>query len=219
MSLSEKEKYIKKKKREITEEKIRNMSDSNAYCPTCNQEGFKSIRRMLYHHNKKHMFEVRRTEICEYCENVFVPKNSENPNKYCDEICFGLAQKEETEHVTFTCKRDDCNSERTVYKNYYEKYNPEYCSVDCNMSGKENYFWNGGNNNIRQSKEYRNWRKEIHKQSEECEECSASNNLQAHHIVPISKNEELATDIENGKLLCGDCHSKKHENLAEELFK
>lgn len=149
------------------------MSDDSVYCPTCNKDGFDSIKRMVYHHNQSHMFEVRRTEICEYCDNIFVPTNSENPNKYCDEICFGLSQQK----------------------------NPEQIS-----SG------------TRGTTEYREWTKTIHNLYDVCQECSSTDNLQAHHIVPVSENKDLATDVDNGILLCGKCHSNNHENLAEELF-
>lgn len=218
MSLTEEELFIKRKKREITEEKIRNMSDSSAYCPTCDKKGFESIKRMIYHHNQSHMFEVRRTKICEYCDTAFVPKNSENPNKYCDRICFGLAEKEKTEYVTIECHSKDCNNTQKVYKSAYNNLGRKYCSQDCANSGEDHPNWQGGGDNIRDTPEYYQWKKAIHESYDECQECGKDENLHAHHIVPISENKDLATDINNGTLLCPDCHYKKHKDMNKRLF-
>jgi hypothetical protein len=49
-----------------------------------------------------------------------------------------------------------------------------------------------------------------------CQVCGSTENLQAHHIVPIS---EGGADIpENGEALCAGCHADKHPDVPRELF-
>jgi len=218
MDLTEEQLEIKKKKKELTERKIREMSDESAYCPTCNKTGFESIRTMIYHHNQSHMFSVDRTKQCEHCGEIFSPKNTQNPNKYCSECCFGLAQREETEYITFECQREGCNKARKMYKNKYEKIGGKYCSTACSNKGRESFSYGGESSNVRNTSEYYRWKKKLHDLYNKCQECFSKENLQTHHIIPVSENEELATDLENGTLLCGMCHSKKHPDVANGLF-
>lgn len=43
-----------------------------------------------------------------------------------------------------------------------------------------------------------------------CAFCDSTENLQAHHIKPKSTSPELINDLENGILLCRNCHLKAH---------
>ena len=43
-----------------------------------------------------------------------------------------------------------------------------------------------------------------------CSECSNSNNLLVHHIIPYDPDNEITTKIENLVTVCKDCHNKLH---------
>ena len=50
-----------------------------------------------------------------------------------------------------------------------------------------------------------------------CSHCGSKDRseLQAHHIVPWNKNEELRFVLENGLTLCKRCHSKEDKRIAD----
>ena len=188
---------------------VRNMDDDSAWCPTCHNN-FDSIQSVCYHHNTTHKFEIHRTSVCENCGESFVPTNSTNPSKYCSEQCFGESKQVELES-------NSCKNCGTMFQ-HYPSNEQEFCSRSCSQTGEYHPNWSGGSEDIRKSKEYRQWRQTIHKNYESCESCGATENLHAHHIVPVSEDEELATDVGNGVLLCGACHSEEHPNMPKNLF-
>jgi hypothetical protein len=188
---------------------VREMPDDDAWCPTCNGS-FNSVRAVCYHHNKVHKFEIHRTSICEYCGSRFRPTNTENELKYCSEKCFGEAKSFERE------KRDCVNCGETIIVRH--NFPQKFCSHDCANEGEYHPQWEGGDQEIRKTLAYRKWRDTVAQQYDGCVECDSTENLHAHHIVPISENKELATDPENGIMLCADCHSNKHPDMADAMF-
>ena len=61
---------------------------------------------------------------------------------------------------------------------------------------------------IRKSPEYQRWRREVkHRDENTCRVCAVQRNLHVHHIKPLEKHPEFATDIDNGITLCGNCHA------------
>lgn len=210
---------------EKKKEMINGMSDDDARCPECGRRDFHSVKTMLYHHNTKHADkkELRRTEACEACGEEFVPKNSENPNKYCSEECFGLSDsggRPSDGFVTYVCSRDGCGETNTVRRSV-RRLMPRgaYCSPGCGVPRREEHWnWQGGSDRVRKTIEYKQWTKRIHESGDSCEVCGASSNLQAHHIVPVVEAPERATDVSNGRLLCGPCHSGMHPDVPDKLF-
>ena len=66
---------------------------------------------------------------------------------------------------------------------------------------------------LRCTSEYRNWRKEVlERDAYTCQCCQKSKNidLEAHHIHNFSSNEELRFSIDNGIILCRECHIEFH---------
>ena len=86
--------------------------------------------------------------------------------------------------------------------------------------GEKHPRWNGGSTIdseiIRNSVQYRNWRKEVFKRDNyTCVICGARNKkgyghiyLNADHIKPFALYPELRLDINNGRTLCYACHLK-----------
>ncbi len=84
--------------------------------------------------------------------------------------------------------------------------------VNDPLIGERNGRWQGGitaeNAKIRNSEEYSNWRISVFQRDmHACQCCGNKNNLEAHHILNFSNNEDLRFDINNGMTLCHDCHN------------
>lgn len=69
---------------------------------------------------------------------------------------------------------------------------------------------------IRKSPEYQTWRREVRQRDENtCRICGVQRNIHIHHVKPLEKYPEFATELDNGITLCGNCHaflSGKEEN-------
>ena len=84
------------------------------------------------------------------------------------------------------------------------------------LSGAKHWNWQGGITPrmimVRASQAYKNWRKQVFKRDDyTCKLCNArGGNIQAHHIHPVrdNKNTLLLLDIDNGIILCEECHLK-----------
>jgi len=220
MSVTDETIDIQERQRELLHEEIREMTDYDAYCPNCEKE-FDSVTRVVSHQNNTHMIEVEKVhqeEVCEFCDETFIPDEPTNTNRFCSRECYRNGDTE-IDLVTYECARDDCSDTNTVHRAAYEQQDMKFCSHSCAHRGEEHWAWKGGSDKIRKTPEYTQWLNEIHGSTDSCEECGSESNLQAHHIVPVSENKELATDVDNGILLCGECHSDKHPELHENTFK
>ncbi len=61
---------------------------------------------------------------------------------------------------------------------------------------------------LRKSSAYQQWRREVRQRDENtCRMCGVKHNLHIHHIKPLEKYPELATELDNGLTLCGNCHN------------
>ena len=62
--------------------------------------------------------------------------------------------------------------------------------------------------NDRTSAEYQQWRQDVRQRDgNACRRCGFDTNLEVHHIKPLVKYPEFATELHNGLTLCGNCHS------------
>jgi len=121
-----------------------------------------------------------------------------------------------------------CSKEFNLYPSELEHSQENYCSENCKyshlaerQSGSGHWNWNKNREkvNLRSSAEYTKWRAKVVSNVDSCEECGKSNTtLQAHHIVPISEDKTKATDLDNGKALCSDCHSDEHPDIPDGMF-
>lgn len=164
--------------------------------------------------------------VCDECSKEFYRKPSEiNNNNYCSKKCYGRARMEGEFR---NCKV--CNKEYYVCKSIIDNGQGIYCSNKCsnndrNVSGENHPAWKGGlrafSEKVRAIKEYRVWRKMCFENCEnKCDMCGSEENLQVHHIKPmklilsdnniseISEARECDElwDVENGQILCEDCH-------------
>jgi len=84
----------------------------------------------------------------------------------------------------------------------------------ASMSGENSVHWKGGitpeNKKIRNSTEYREWRKDVFERDDyTCQICSVRGvELNADHIKPFSRFPKLRLELSNGRTLCVPCHSQ-----------
>ena len=109
---------------------------------------------------------------------------------------------------------DALKSSDKAKKHWFKKgaLNPAY---GRDQTGAANYNWKGGVTNTNQKR--RNdprlveWRKAVFERDGFiCQDCGATGYLQAHHIIPFSKDFSKAFDIDNGRTVCVSCHEKIH---------
>lgn len=80
--------------------------------------------------------------------------------------------------------------------------------------GSDNPHWKGGLSELvkglRRSPEYYQWRRAVlERDNHTCQDCTATENLDAHHLRSIFDYPEGVFEIDNGLTLCENCH-KKH---------
>jgi len=69
---------------------------------------------------------------------------------------------------------------------------------------------------FRRTKEYIRWRKQVIESANgRCQKCGLELPLEAHHIVSIHKDWELALELSNGMALCKECHLKEGKRNDE----
>ncbi len=101
------------------------------------------------------------------------------------------------------------------------------------LKGEKNWNWKGEitpeNIKIRNSDEYKQWRKEVFKRDNyTCHKCRVrGGKIQVHHIVnfpDVIKDENKLWNTDNGLTFCKKCHKKFHrrfgrkDNIPQQLF-
>jgi len=68
---------------------------------------------------------------------------------------------------------------------------------------------------LRETEEYRNWRKNVFERDKICQDCGSDEKLHAHHKIPFQYDPfEKGIDVNNGIILCEKCHRKAHSKKA-----
>lgn len=76
---------------------------------------------------------------------------------------------------------------------------------------------------IRHTRRYKTWRKKVFiRDNYSCRKCSSKKDLEAHHIVSLSRcvslvRIDLIYDVENGISYCNKCHLEEHTKLRKYL--
>lgn len=168
---------------------------------------------------------------CSYCEKEFLA-NSGSSLK-----CSDCKKCKECDKQLKYSHRKFCG--HICAGKYLYRNNPQMQTIKENSKkrlrehlpkGKDHYNWQGGKTNERRrlmiSLEYRTWRKQVFERDNyTCQHCNKRGIvLEADHIVPYCINKELATDLNNGRTLCRECHLKtdtwgiKARNYKRENF-
>src|SRR3972149_930099 len=122
-----------------------------------------------------------------------------------------------------------CKTEFQGRKELHHK-KTKYCTRECwlkhhkielrkvkikRKKGSEHWNWRGGktskNMKIRNSVEYKRWRKSVYT----CKECGKrGERLNVDHVKPFAYFPELRLDMNNGRALCENCHKKTDSYLV-----
>lgn len=175
--------------------------------------------------------------VCKICnKQVKIPQCniSRYKNGVCSRVCrFELMKIDRSINPNYrggsnlrciTCKNE-------FYVKPSHKSRRKTCSKLCAnkykissgmFAGENNPQWIDGRTQIirgeRHSKEYRHWRKSVLERDKCCVFCGSFSNLHADHIKPFQHNIESRYDINNGRILCFDCH-KKTDTYGKKVIK
>lgn len=146
--------------------------------------------------------------------------NTENQNKALE-----LGREKGTNHLEGIKKSKVSNEKRSIAMKKLYKENPQFYKDRAKMTrGKNHYNWKGGKTNINQQirslHETRKWQTAIKKRDKQCKKCGSVKDLEAHHIISVSKmiekfniktrDDAIACDdfwkLDNGITLCRKCH-------------
>lgn len=108
----------------------------------------------------------------------------------------------------------ECGATKSVAAAHLKNGSVVTCSNKAvHFSGENSTNWKGGITpkilSLRTSTEYDNWRDAVYKKDwYTCQCCGRFRGIkkQAHHLLNFSENEDLRYDINNGILLCNECH-------------
>jgi endogenous inhibitor of DNA gyrase (YacG/DUF329 family) len=132
--------------------------------------------------------------------------------KYCDMKCRNIGmtgRKLTTEHVLNISK----SLKGTTPKNMFQ-------------SGENHPFWNPDRTDQRErlTGKYRDWRFGVIKRDKyTCQICgdkrSSGKKFHVDHIKPFALYPELRLDVDNGRVLCIDCHKRTDTYARKRYYK
>jgi predicted restriction endonuclease len=125
--------------------------------------------------------------------------------------------------IKFTGNEEEVKLEERCLEIYTGNYSPERqyaASILLHMLLKDEYGKflelvkevTGFKVNNRGSGRVVTWSKKV-KRAGKCEVCGATENLDAHHIIPWSCSITGRADLKNGQCLCKDCHKMMHNDV------
>ena len=160
---------------------------------------------------------------CKICNEEIRKAKSQVRNgegKYCSKKCYSIAQKGIdlfTDKVRGIRPRIRVEIDCAVCGERFETVPSKigirkFCSKTCYLMAHRTILENI--KQLRDSEEYKIWRIMVYKRDNfKCQSCGkVGNNLEAHHIKPISLHPELIFSLENGITLCEDCHKLVHKS-------
>lgn len=109
-------------------------------------------------------------------------------------------------------KCEACGSENIVIRVIYDKEITRYKCLDCRYSrsvAKESNLKKRTNSQIN------HWAEQVKKHHPYCVICGAKDNLEAHHIIPVSHSRRFRFLSTNGITLCHECHHLVHNKDEE----
>lgn len=172
-----------------------------------------------------------KVNICHSCKKEFT--KTHNPNrvyKYCSPKCMGSDKEKGENHSNFMKGSVAWNKGIKGIQDWMNisglkpghNRGKKGCQKAWNkglknfsLLGDKNHNWKGGvtkiNEQIRKSVEYKQWRASVYERDNyTCQICgdNKGGNLQADHIKPFAYFPEIRFNLDNGRTLCKNCHSK-----------
>jgi ssDNA-binding Zn-finger/Zn-ribbon topoisomerase 1 len=112
---------------------------------------------------------------------------------------------------------EDCGSDNVIVRVIYDKGITRYMCLDC---GSSRSIAKSENLKRRSSTPLNHWSKRVIRHHPFCNICGSKENLEAHHIIPVSHcrgtySHYMYLDT-NGITLCKKCHSLVHRDIDQE---
>ena len=162
------------------------------------------------------------TKSCLICKDYFKYLSKIKNRKYCSRSCQhkALSLRELPQKHRENISLGMLNSEKFKLgmRNRIQELNSGSFGIR-KYNGKDHWNWLGGKTKaaeiLRHSKKYKIWRLAVFaRDAFKCIWCKATHNLEADHIKPRSKYPELTFNLNNGRTLCRNCHSKTETYLV-----
>ena len=105
-----------------------------------------------------------------------------------------------------------CQSENIVARVIFDKKIVRYVCCDC---GHSQSIAKQSNLTKRQNTTLNHWAQRIIKHHPFCAICGCKEDLEAHHIIPVSNSRQYMYIDTNGITLCKKCHYLVHHKSEE----
>ena len=143
---------------------------------------------------------------------------------FSDESKLKMSEANKINHPRTITNCEHCGKEISLTKYDVEHQHHHFCDDKCKhfyFSGEHNNKWRGGitpyNKQIRQSNEYKDWRKAVFERDDyTCQICKErGGQIHAHHKQEFSIYSLFRLDLDNGITLCKSCHDKLHRDCSK----
>lgn len=172
----------------------------------------------------EHGWETRRSNISRKKENYYTNKGWMYEQyivlgKSCRQIAIELDVGETTinnwlgKHDIEARTKSEIHSGKTVSKESRKKMSDARIG---RFTGPENVNWKGGSRNYPSTRnhklvKYRRWcLRVLEKDNYRCVVCGSEEKLHCHHIILMSVSFDNAFNVNNGIVLCKQCHDLAH---------
>jgi len=149
--------------------------------------------------------------------NKGIPRTKEEKEHHSKMMLGRKASEETKKKLSIAHKgimHTDEAKEKIRQRHLGKKFSKEHRkNLSISHKGSKSYLWKGGispiNMLIRNSFEYRQWKKEVFGTNGKiCMICKSETQLEVDHIKPFAYYPELRFDVNNGRILCNSCHRK-----------
>lgn len=117
----------------------------------------------------------------------------------------------------------ECGKSRNAYRRIGRELPARCLACDLNnRAGKKNGRWQGGitrpSAKGRSTREFKAWRLAVlERDGYACVQCGSTKSLHCDHIKAASLFPDLILDVQNGRVLCLECHKKTDTYLSNAL--
>lgn len=128
--------------------------------------------------------------------------------------------------VRWWCKCDCGTSEpKSILGSHLTSGNIQSCGCLHHEAcfGENNWNWKGGKTpeirRLREQEPYLEWRRQILQRDDyACQCCGSTCYLNAHHLYDFAEHENLRYDVNNGIILCEECHAARYEGSFHNVY-
>lgn len=128
--------------------------------------------------------------------------------------------------VRWWCKCDCGNTElKSVLSSHLTSGKIQSCGCLHHeaCSGENNWNWKGGKTPeiklLREQESYFEWRRQVLKRDRyTCQCCGETHYLNSHHLYDFAEHEDLRYDVNNGIVLCEECHAARYDGSFHNIY-